>query len=123
MALNFEQATASTTKTTAERAKTKVWLNIGYERAGKDINLPVGIPIDTTEKLEIRGSNKDWNDFQTARNAFLDFLQKAGANLEPGAEEEITGLTIKLKHVGNTEVSSEADTEFASDMSFIKIGA
>lgn len=126
MALNFENAFGASNKSStavAERPKTQVWLNIGYEQNGKFINLPVGIPLDTTEPLAVSGQNEEWVKFQTARNGFLEFLQKYGAKMEPGAEEAISGLTIKIKRVAGPMSVDKDDNEFASDMAFVKIGA
>ena len=127
MALNFETAFGASNKASGtaaqERPKTQVWLNIGYEANGKFVNLPVGIPLDTTEPVQANGQNEEWVKFQTARNQFLDFLQKHGAKMEPGAEEEIKGLTIKIKRVAGPMSIDNAENEFASDMSFVKIGA
>ena len=109
--LNFSaQNTQTKTETKNEdRPKTLVWLNIGFEDAeGRFVNLPVGVPLDTTAPLEIRGQNAEWNGFQKNRNALLNYLTKYGLNMDPGSEEVINGLQIRIKHV-NTEAADSGD--------------
>lgn len=111
-----------------ERPKTQIWLNVGYEvtvqgENGPEtrfINLPVGIPVDTTDKLELRGQNADWNKFQSARNDFLEMLQKHGAKMAPGAEEVVKGLVVKIKRVaGPVEVDGDTNEySMANSISF-----
>lgn len=116
MALNFEQAFGSSNGAARgngaaeQRPQTQIWLNVGFETPdGRFINLPVGIPIDTTEPLKIQGQNVEWNQFQSARNTLLDMLQKAGAAMEKGGEETLTGLTVKLKRVAAPAEATPAD--------------
>lgn len=82
-----------------DRPKTQIWLNIGYDCNGKFINLPVGIPIDTTQKMEAKGQNVEWNQQVQATNMLLEMLQKHGAKMEAGTEEVVSGLTIKIKRI------------------------
>lgn len=113
MAFVFENSAAPAAK--AERAKTKIWLNIGYHVGNKFVNLPVGIPLDTTAPVEIRGQNEDWNKFQTARNGLLEALTKMGMSLEPGAEDVIEGLVIKVKHVAEPATVDAENNEYVVD--------
>jgi hypothetical protein len=115
MAFVFGSNETSAPASKAERRKAKIWLNIGYQKGDKFVNLPVGIPVDTTEHLEIRGQNEDWNKFQSARNAFLDALVKMGMSLEAGGEEVIEGLTIKIKHVAEAATVEDADNDYIVD--------
>ena len=99
-----------------EREKTQIWLNIGYETAdGKFVNLPIGIPIDTMNKLQIRGSNEDWNKLSQARNKMLEKMQKFGASLAAGAEEEVHGLVVKIKRVAADAEVDPHHNEYLED--------
>ncbi|QWY83464.1 RNA polymerase RNAP1 subunit A protein [Rhizobium phage RHph_X2_28B] len=135
MALNFENALSNNARPAAqERAKTQIWLNVGFEtqvpvmRDGEQvmetrfINLPVGIPIDTTEKLEIRGQNEEWNKLQGARNWLLEQLQKHGAGMGAGAEEVVQGLVVKIKRVAAPAEVSNSDNDFIPGKNALKFG-
>lgn len=95
-----------------DRPSAKVWINVGYEANGKFINLPVGIPVDTMEALPVRGQNEDWVKVQSARNALLDAVQKAGAELAPGAEVTLN-LQLRLRKSNDEQVIQPENNEYA----------
>lgn len=102
-----------------ERAKSKMWLNIGVAvpGAGEDgadlfVSLPVGVPLDTMKALKARGGNTKWNQLVGAKNHLLEQLQTAGASLEAGAHLDLPQLTVRLQYV--TEVS-EGDQDGGSN--------
>ncbi|MFP3681450.1 hypothetical protein SB725_30690, partial [Pseudomonas sp. SIMBA_041] len=61
-----------------EAPKAQFWLNIGFvaegtakPEEGKDdvfVSLPVGIPLDTMERLKTNSSNEEFAQLQAARN-------------------------------------------------------
>ena len=109
----------------SDRPKAKVWLNIGYQRGDKFINLPIGLPVDTMDKVDVRGQNEDWIKFQTARNAFLDDLQKYGAQLEAGQEVILNPdsmIQIRLRRVSETVEVKAEDNEYAVDLGTLLAG-
>lgn len=118
--LNFNaSATAarSTNNETSEnRDPSKLWINIGYEKNGKFVNLPFGTPIDTMKPAKIQGQNEDWVKFQTARNQFLEALQELGKGLEPGQDMELPSLIIKMHRVAEKVEVVPEDNEYAVDM-------
>lgn len=101
-----------------DRAKAKLWLNLGYESnvieedTGKKrfVALPLGIPVDTQEKLPVNSRNADFANFQSARNALLDQIIAVGNALKPG-ESRLVNLTVQLRRVGEeiTDNSAPAD--------------
>lgn len=104
MALDFgtqiNNAQRSNQNTQAERPKTQYWMNIGYEAAdGTFIALPVGIPLDTMEKRQVRGSNEAWNKLQHASNKLLDLILAGAKELDAGEEEVANGLQIRIKRI------------------------
>lgn len=116
MALDFGKNNEQSSNGKEAKAKTQIWLNIGYETAdGKFVNLPIGIPVDTMNKLEIRGSNEDWNKLSQARNKMLEKLQKHGSSMAAGAEEEVHGLVIKIKRVAADAEVDPHHNEFLAD--------
>ena len=89
--------------------KAQFWINIGYvvEVQGEDgveqkfISLPMGIPLDTQERLPTNSSNADFRALRSAQNDLLDQLKDVAATLQPG-EEKIIGegqLVIQLRRV------------------------
>lgn len=89
------------------KPKSKLWLNVGYERGDKFVNLPLGLAIDTMDPAEIRGQNQDFINLRSAQNELLKHLQAHGMSMTPG--EEITvNLTVKLRRV-NEEMAPSAE--------------
>jgi len=128
MALQFAarlpQNDASPTRD--DRPKAQVWLNVGrtYQIPNPEtgevedvfIALPVGIPLDTMEHMEVRGSNKNWAHMVQAKNWLLDQLQTLGEGVEAGGEEVIDGLQIQVKRVGKAPAPSTSDNPFLTAM-------
>lgn len=107
------------TTAAAEKPKAQFWLNIGYqttviedkEEVTKFISLPVGIPLDTMELREVKGSNADYRALLSAQNDLLEQLKAHAAKLEPG-DETIIGegaLVIQLRRVKAEDVAIPAD--------------
>lgn len=97
-----------------DRPKAKVWLNVGYEKNGKFINLPIGLPIDTMDAADVRGQNEDWVKQRTAQNDLLKALQQLGGTMAPSEEREIQ-LTVKLRRVGEQLEIAKDQNEYATD--------
>lgn len=107
---------AQSAGTTAQNAKpkAKLWLNIGYTAAGAGregedmfVSLPVGIPLDTTEPLQVRGSG-DYREFLSARNDLLAQIMAVAGALQPGEERKLK-LEIQLRHVADEAAPIAAD--------------
>lgn len=93
--------------------KSQIWMNIGYSQTfhnpetEKDevrfISLPQGMPIDTMESLEEKGSSDLFRAMRAAQNNLLDQIKAKGASLQPGEEAIIAvgenGLAIQLRRV------------------------
>ena len=69
------------------------------------LTLPVNLAIDTMKKRDIptrkptTAKGKQFRDRAIASNQLLDYIQKASANLEPGATVTLEGFTIQLQRV------------------------
>lgn len=112
------QRNASTNR--QDLPKAQFWLNFGYvadtivdgEDKPRFVSLPTGIPLDTTEKLQIRGSNHEHNMFTAARNSLLDQLLEAASALEPGQDYVIEcegGLAVQIRRVAPAAAAPAAD--------------
>lgn len=112
---NKRQPFGNLSNVSGDRPKARLWLNVGYDKAGKFINLPIGMPIDTMEPVEPRGQNEDWIKQQNARNELLKTLQALGASFAPGQEQEIK-LTIKLRRVNEELEVSKDENEYSTDL-------
>lgn len=105
------------------RPKAKLWLNIGYEVAGKFINTPMGLAIDTMELADVRGQNVEWVKQRTAQNDLVKQMQKLGMSLQPGEERIIFqqampgGITwsVRLRRVNEELAVAQNENEFAVD--------
>lgn len=122
----------STTSNSSDRAnqpKAKIWLNIGYvvenvptsDGSGTEsrfVSLPVGIPLDTMEKLPTNSRNQLYAQFQAARNDLFDQLMAVASELQPGEDRIFgveNGLAIQIRHVAaeRENITVGADNPFA----------
>ena len=105
--------------------KAQTWLNVGYVKQVPSVedpskmedifvSLPVGIPLDTQEAINITSRNARFASFQSARNDLLTQIQAEAAKLQPG-EEKIIGLggksplCIQLRRVNEAAEAPAAD--------------
>lgn len=108
-----------------DKPKSQFWLNIGFVAEGeaegeKDtfVSLPVGIPLDTQEKLKTNSSNAEFAQLQAARNDLMDQLMEYAKNLKPG-EDVVIGLQVQLRRVKEEQkVSVGNDNKFARKLAF-----
>jgi hypothetical protein len=125
---NSGKAAADASTSRADQPKAKIWLNVGYVVTGvpvsgatdgsvedRFVSLPVGIPLDTMEKLPTNSRNESFAQFQAARNSLYDQLMAAASTLKPGDDIVIGvdgGLSIQLRHVADAReniVSTDAN--------------
>jgi len=101
-----------------ERPQAQVWVNIGKTLPVEQpdgtmkptfISLPVGIPLDTTEPMPVRGNSKAWANQVAVKNAILKFLQEVGTGLEAGEGELIEGLEIQVYRRNTAQSEPSAD--------------
>lgn len=106
-----------------DKPKTQLWLNIGYiaqvkdaesgENIDKFVSLPVGLPVDTQERLKTNSSNEVWGMFQSARNDLLDQLIELGKTLKPGEEKILSmgdnGLGIQMRRILDEQPAVKPD--------------
>lgn len=121
-----------------DRPQSEIWLNVGVmvktvnpdtgEEENELLTLPVNLPIDTMKKRDIPTrkpttvKGKQFRDRAVASNQLLDFIQKAAANLEPGASMTLEGFTLQLQRVNEKEDES-AGTNPADNPYLSQIGA
>lgn len=114
MAINFEKTygvknNAAAAASSNERPKAQLWLNVGYLSDALDdngerrfVSLPTGIPLDTQERLDTRSRNREFAQFQAARNDLLDQILKQGEQLKAGESvvlETASGLAIQVRRI------------------------
>jgi hypothetical protein len=110
----------------SDKPKAAFWLNVGYDSGVTDeegesrfVSLPVGIPLDTQDKLPTNSRNKDFAAFQAARNDLLDQLMELAHSMEPG-EERILNLQLQLRRVNDVAPeASLSDNKFARKLSLV----
>lgn len=94
------------------------WLNFGYfvnegTDAEKFVSLPMGMPLDTMDKVSTKSSNAEYAQFQAARNDLLEQFMGICGDLEPGDSHIIRtegDLAIQLRRV-NEEAAAPATDE------------
>lgn len=120
MAIDFKQITGGNKQTNNaakdDRPKSQFWLNIGYETDIVDentgnkkfVSLPVGIPVDTQDKLPTNTRNQEFAEFQMARNDLLEQIMEVAKKLAPG-EEYLLNLQIQLRRINEEQADIPAD--------------
>lgn len=106
--------------------KAQFWLNVGYSVEvdteegveNRFVSLPVGIPLDTQEKLPTNSRNQQFAQFQSARNDLMDQILEVAQSLTPG-EERILNLEIQLRRVNEETVVSSTNNPFAKKLSIV----
>lgn len=108
----------------------KLWLNWGYLIADRFISLPLGLPVDTMQPRELRGSSQDFLKLVTAQNDLLTSVQNMIETLAPGDEAVLMEQTmpngvvmqVRLRRVMG-EVAVEGPNDFAVDLGSLFSGA
>ena len=112
-------ARATVPAETDARPQSEIWLNVGVmvktinpdtgDEEMELLTLPVNLAIDTMKKREIptrkptTAKGKQFRDRAIASNQLLEYIQKASANLEPGATLTLDGFTLQLQRVNEKE--------------------
>ena len=118
-ASNLYNTTARIAPIADERPQSEIWLNVGVmmkvidpetgDEVEELLTLPVNLAIDTMKKREIptrkptTAKGKQFRDRAIASNQLLEYIQKASANLEPGATLTLDGFTLQLQRVNEKE--------------------
>lgn len=126
----------------SQAPKAKIWLNIGYVAENipttnsdgstgvedRFVSLPVGIPLDTMEKLPTNSRNQAYAMFQAARNDLYDQIMAAASQLQPGEDIIIGsqvatgGLCIQVRRVNDERSDAPAvddSNPFARQLQFV----
>lgn len=104
----------------------KLWLNFGYVIGDRFISLPLGLPIDTMQTRELRGTSQEFLKLVSAQNDFLGSLQAMIETLNPGdeavlMEQEMPNgvkMQVRLRRTVG-EVAVEGPNDFAVDLGSI----
>jgi hypothetical protein len=90
----------------SDRPKAQFWLNVGLLKEVKGeavfLSLPVGIPLDTQDRLPETSSNKEFAQMQAARNNIMDQLLAYAQTMEAG-DDVIIDLQVQLRRVKETQ--------------------
>lgn len=93
---------ASAAETREQKPKAMLWLNVGYmavDNAGNEtfIGLPMGIPLDTQDPVELRGSNEEYLHLQRAKNQLLEDLKSFVGGFDPASDSVLDGLVVQAR--------------------------
>ena len=98
-------------ESTSKPEKTQFWINVGIERAGKLVSLPMGIPLDKLEARKIPGSSTKNVEFRQLRQAEADLfskVQQVMAAMKPGETYKLP-FTVEIRRCEEAEVTTEQD--------------
>lgn len=133
MTLVFNKTFGNNTTTKAapaaapsDKPKARFWLNVGYDSGvveedgqSRFVSLPIGIPLDTQNRLPTNSRNDDFASFQAARNDLLDQLMEIANGLEPG-EDKILKLEVQLRRVNDEQPEASISTnKFARKVALV----
>jgi len=94
------------------KEKTQFWVNVGVERGGKLVSLPMGIPMDKLEARKIPGNSSKNTEFRQLRQAEADLfakIQKIMAQMQPGETVKLP-FTVELRRCEENETVTEQDS-------------
>lgn len=128
--LNSPAPQSGTTTRREDLPKANAWLNLGYEvevlvrdAEGKEatetrfVSIPVGIPLDTMDPINITTRNTEFAQLQAAQNDLLQQLKDLAAGRNPG-DALIVPLQVQLRRVnGPAQVpAADASNPFAGKL-------
>lgn len=121
--------------TKTPKPKANFWVNLGYPVSVQDmagevetrfVSLPMGMPLDTQEKLPITGKNVNYIAFQTARNSLLDYVVESFSDMVPGEERIMpigdTGLFLQVRRVNDDTTVPVVDSASNPFMKALNLG-
>lgn len=111
-----EQAGKNNSRDPKDLPKATLWINVGYDSGVKDeetghnkfVSLPLGIPVDTQERLKTNMRNSEYGRLNAARNNLMDQILEKAKSLAPG-EEMLLNLQVQLRRVNDD--AADAGTE------------
>jgi hypothetical protein len=112
----------------AEAPKAQFWLNIGFVAEGTAkpeegkgdtfVSLPIGIPLDTMERLKTNSSNEEFAQLQAARNDLLDQIMAHAKTLEPG-QDAVFMIQAQVRRVKEDKpVAVDASNKYTAKLQF-----
>lgn len=93
------------------KPKSEFWVNVGIERGGKLVSLPMGIALDKLEARKIPGSSTKNLEFRQLRQAEADLwskMQQLMATMKPG-ETVVLPFQVELRRCEAPEIATEAE--------------
>lgn len=107
-----QNGVGGTTSEHTKPEKTQFWVNVGVERGGKLVSLPMGIPMDKLEARKIPGSSSKNTEFRQLRLAEADLFAKIQAimgQMQPGQVVKLP-FTVELRRCEENEQPTEQDS-------------
>ncbi len=115
--------TKTTTRSTREQAPAEFWANLGFYTTDEDTGEELWVSIGGVPFTEPDGSYSGNSKIVAARNEFISQLMAAGrAGLEPGQEDVLDGLHIRMRRVAIGENAVKPDASVAKAVSAIRLG-
>lgn len=96
-----------------KRPPAQFWVNVGKEKNGKLLTLPMGIPLDGLTAKPIKG--KPDSEFAKMRAAEADMWEQFWAfckTLKPGEAKRLN-FVVEVRRVSEQEAVEEETNEFA----------
>ncbi len=108
-----ERRTASNQATQQEKQPVFFWLNVGIERNGKLVQLPMGIPLDGLKARKVPGPSTKNLEFRQLRQAEAQLwtkVQEVMASLKPGESVKLP-FSVEIRRVEEAVSEEESETE------------
>jgi hypothetical protein len=106
---NFQELRQSV----AEAGKAKMeaaryWINVGIERNGKFLSLPLGIPLDKLKAKPVPSTPGDFHNLRQAEAELWSEIEMLKASLSPGQEVDLD-LTVRIRMTAEKEEKETAE--------------
>lgn len=90
------------------RKPSEFWINVGLPTGVSDdkfsfLSLPLGIPLDTMNPVELRGNNQEFLEFRAAQNHLLEQVLAEAKKLGAGMSVELP-LMVQLRRISGDPV-------------------
>lgn len=90
------------------RKPSEFWINVGLPTGVSDdkfsfLSLPLGIPLDTMNPVELRGNNQEFLEFRAAQNHLLEQVHAEAKKLGAGMSIELP-LMVQLRRISGDPV-------------------
>lgn len=88
------------------------WLNVGVERNGKLLTLPMGIPLDKLKSKPVPNKQSEFQQLRAGEKALWDQFRTFFEGLKPGESKRVN-FVCEVRRINEAELIEEDTNPFA----------